>query len=191
MADRAQVTSTDAIETFRARLIVYLSKARPTLEEVSTEVHRTRIWLQIDQRRFWEEQLKARRKKLDQVQAELLAARISSLQTASSAQMMAVRKARDAVREAEGKVAALKRWDRELENRTEPFMRQLNQLQHSLTTDLPKAIAYLGQVLKSLEAYAETPASRTSAASSATGEGAATEPPASEPGPPTGEGERP
>jgi hypothetical protein len=156
MADRAQVTSIDAIDAFRARLIVYLSKTRPTLEEITGEVHRTRVWLQTDQRRFWEDQLRVRRKKLEQVQAELLSARMSQMQTPGSAQMLAVRKARDAVREAEGKVAALKYWDRELENRTEPLIRQIGGLEHSLVSDLPKAIAFLTQVLKNLEAYAET-----------------------------------
>ena len=34
MPQRAHVTSLSAIEAFRANLIVYLSKARPTLEEV-------------------------------------------------------------------------------------------------------------------------------------------------------------
>ncbi len=160
MADRAHVTSTDAIEAFRARLIVYLAKTRPTLEEISGEVYRTRVWLQTDQRRFWGDQLRARRKKLDQLQAELLSARMSSMQMPGSAQLMAVRKAREAVREAEEKMAALKHWDRELDSRTEPLLRQMGGLEHSLINDLPKAIAYLDQVLKSLEAYAETKAPR-------------------------------
>jgi hypothetical protein len=188
MADRAQVTSIDAIDAFRARLIVYLSKTRPTLEEITGEVHRTRVWLQTDQRRIWEDQLRIRRKKLEQVQAELLSARMSRMQTPGSAQMLAVRKARDAVREAEGKVAALKHWDRELENRTEPLIRQISGLEHALVSDLPKAIAYLTQVLKSLEAYAEASAPRSRPSTpppSGAGDSSGTP---SDPGQTTGEG---
>ena len=43
MAERAQVTSVEAIESFRASLIVFLSKVRPTLEEVSDEVMRAAV----------------------------------------------------------------------------------------------------------------------------------------------------
>ena len=45
MPERAHVTSVDALELFRSQLIVYLSKARPALDEVSAEVVRTRVWL--------------------------------------------------------------------------------------------------------------------------------------------------
>ena len=45
MPDRAHVTSVDALESFRAHLIVYLSKARSTLEEVSADVQRMQGWL--------------------------------------------------------------------------------------------------------------------------------------------------
>src|ERR1051326_5682638 len=48
MPERAQVTSVEAIEAFRASLILFLSKARPTLEEVSGDVLRTKLWLQHD-----------------------------------------------------------------------------------------------------------------------------------------------
>ena len=53
MADRAQVTSVEAVESFRSDLIVFLTKARSVLEEACDEVLRTRQWVQNDQRRFW------------------------------------------------------------------------------------------------------------------------------------------
>ena len=57
MAEHAQVTSVEAIESFRASLLVFLSKVRPTLEEVSDEVLRLQFWLQNDQRRHWEKRV--------------------------------------------------------------------------------------------------------------------------------------
>src|ERR1041385_6715294 len=104
MADHAKVTSTEAIEAFRASLILYLSKARPALEEVTSEVVRTRQWLENDQRRFWQREVKERRKKLERVQAELFGAMMSKLTEASAVQQMAVHKAQAAVREAEEKL---------------------------------------------------------------------------------------
>jgi len=153
MAEQAKVTSVDAIDAFRANLILYVKKARPTLEEVTNEVNRTQQWLQVDQRRHWEKELKQRRKFLERAQAELFSAMMSNLQDASAAQQMAVRHAQQAVREAEAKLGLLKRWDRELENRSEPLIKQVNQLHTYFTADMSRALAYLTQVLKALENY--------------------------------------
>lgn len=154
MADRAQVTSVEAIEAFRADLVVYLSKARPTLEEVTNAVLRTRLWLQNDQRHHWEGELRLRRKKLERAQAELLSAMLSKMKEASAAQQLEVRRAQEAVKEAEAKLALLRRWDRELENRSEPLVKQVDQMHFFLTTNMTRAVASLAQTVKSLEAYA-------------------------------------
>jgi hypothetical protein len=154
MAERAQVTSIEAIELFRSRLIVYLSKARPTLEEASSEVLRTRTWLENDQRSFWENQMKRRKRELEQAQGELFSARISKLQTASAAQELAVHRAQRAIREAEAKFAVLKKWTREMENRTQPLVRLVEQLNSFITVEMTQAVIYLAEVIRSLQAYA-------------------------------------
>src|SRR5213593_254717 len=112
---QAQVTSVDAIEAFRSSLIVFLSKARPTLEEISSDVLRTRSWLENDQRDHWTRELKRRLRELEQAQAELFSARLSRLQQPTAAQHMAAQRAQHAVREAEEKQRVLKKWQRELE----------------------------------------------------------------------------
>ena len=64
MAAHARVGSIEAIDAFRASLITYLETARPTLDEISAEVMRTRIWLEQDRFRFWERELERRRRLL-------------------------------------------------------------------------------------------------------------------------------
>jgi hypothetical protein len=155
MADRAQVTSVEAIESFRSALIIYLSKTRPALEEMSNEVLRARQWLQNDQRRLWEGEMKARTKKLERARAELFSVSMSKLQEVSAAQQLLVPRAEAAFDEAQKKLAMLKKWDRELENRSEPLVKQVDQFQSFVTSEMPKAIAYLTQAIRSLEAYAE------------------------------------
>ena len=71
MAERAQVTSVEAVESFRADLIVFLSRARAVLEEASDDVLRTRLWVQNDQRRLWEGETRVRYRKLEEARAEL------------------------------------------------------------------------------------------------------------------------
>ena len=155
MATQAQITSVEAIELFRAALIVFTSQARPALEEVSGEMTRTRLWLQNDQRRFWENERRVRSKKLEQAQQELFTARLSQFQESTSLLMMSVHRAQNAVRLAEEKLTRLKQWDRELENRSAPLLKEVEQLHGFLTSEMPRAIAYLGQVVRTLDAYAE------------------------------------
>jgi hypothetical protein len=97
---------------------------------------------------------------------------MSLIQTATAAQQLDVRRAQQAVREAEEKLALLKKWNRELENRTAPLVKQVEQLQGFLSADLTKAVAYLAQVVKTLEAYASVSpgGGETPAAAPASGE---------------------
>lgn len=153
MSGQAQITSIEALESFRSDLIMYLSQMQPVLDEAGGEVLRMRFWLQNEQREFWENQLRRRRRRLEEAQAELFNARLSTLQHSSSLQHLAEQKARQAVEETERKLAALKKWDRELENLTEPMLKQVGQLQSFLATDLGKAVPYLTQAIQALEAY--------------------------------------
>ena len=45
MPGEANVKSIDAIERFRAALLVYAAKAKPLLDDANDEVARTRVWL--------------------------------------------------------------------------------------------------------------------------------------------------
>jgi hypothetical protein len=149
----AKITSVDAIESFRASLILYLSKARPVVEEVSSEVMRTRLWVQHDQRMYWENQMRLRKRKLEEAQEELFNARLSQFQESTTLQHLKMQRAQAAVKAVEEKLAMLKKWDREMENRTDPLVKQVEQLSGFLSTDMARAINYLEQVVKTLDAY--------------------------------------
>ncbi len=143
MAQPAKITSIEAIAAFRTSLILYLSKVRPALEEVSTEVARTRSWLQNDQRRHWENELRRRRRRLEEAQAELFNAKISLTQKSTQLPHMLVQRTKQAVEEAEDKLKVLKRWEAEMENRTDPLTKQVEQLHGFMTTDMARAAAQL------------------------------------------------
>jgi hypothetical protein len=154
MAETANITSFDAVEAFRAGLIVYLGKARPLLEEISGEIIRMRQWLEEDQMRYWENQLRIRSRKLEEARAELFNATLSKLSTTTALSQMAVQRADRAVRECEAKLKMVRKWSRELENRTGPLIKQIEQLQTYLATDMTQGVAYLDRVMEALEAYA-------------------------------------
>jgi cob(I)alamin adenosyltransferase len=153
MPDQANVSSVDAINEFRSKLIVYLTKARTTIEEANSEVMRTRQWLENDQRTYWQRELRARKQAMEQAQSELFSARISLVSKASAAQELQLHRAQRAIREVEAKMTVLKKWDRDLENRTEPLTRLIDQLGSFILIEMNQAVASLGATVKALEDY--------------------------------------
>ena len=155
MATQAKITSVEAIELFRAALIVFTSQARPALEEISGEGTRTRVWLEHDQRRFWQNELRQRNKKLEQTQQELRhrsAVAISGIHFSpdDGRSSSATRRPRS-----RGETGPVEKMGRELENRSAPLLKEIEQLHSFLTAEMPKAVAYLTQVVRTLDAYAE------------------------------------
>lgn len=156
MAERAHVSSIEAVEFFRTKLILFLSAARPALDEVSSDVLRTRLWLENDQRIHWETQLRKRRRQHEEAQQAIFSTRMSNLaEEVSVAQQMTARRAKAAMDEAVQKLRALKHWEREFGSVVEPLVKQMEKLQTLLTSDMPGAVAYLTEVVKLLQDYAD------------------------------------
>ena len=185
MPDKVNITSVEALDDFRAKLVIYLSKARPTLEEVAADVTRTRVWLENDQRIHWENQVRRRTKVLEQAQQALFSSRVSALREASGAEQMAVQRAKRSLDEAAAKLQVLKKWNREFASQVEPLVKQLDKLHTFLSHDMLKAITYLTQQVKTLDDYAGlTPASASvTPPPPPSGEAAAGEPAAPAPAP--------
>ena len=155
MPERAHVTSVDALESFRSSLIIYLSKARPTLEEVSADVQRTRGWLEGEQRMYWENELRRRARALEEAQQALFSSKLSNLREVSALEQMAVQRTKRALEEAEAKLRTLKQWNRVFDNRVGPLVKQMEKLHTVLANDMVQAVAFLTQAISTLEAYAD------------------------------------
>lgn len=164
MADKANVTSVEALETFRAQLLVYVSKARPTIEEVSSDIQRTRSWLENEQRSHWEKQLRKRNLVLEQAKQALSSAKIANFKKDATLEQMAVHKAKHAVEEAEAKLKMLKIWNRDFDGKVEPLVRQLEKLHTFLSHDIVQASAYLARAITTLQDYANLAAPAMAAA---------------------------
>ena len=155
MPQTAKVTSIEAIDAFKASLIVYLEKAGCVLDDVSDDVVRTRIWLQTDRQLHWKNQMRQRTRALAQAEQELLTARLSGMPEAIKARQMALNKARRTLREAEERLARVKRWMRQFETQVESRAKVVMQLRHSLAHDMRKAVAFLEGAAATLAAYAD------------------------------------
>ncbi len=172
VAEGANVSSVAALEDFRTNLIIYVSKARPALEEVSAEVSRLKQWLENDQRIFWESQVRRRAKELEEAQQSLFSSRISNLRKETAAEQNAYHRARRSLDEAEAKLRRVKIWSREFDSRAQPLVKQMEKLHTLLAHDMVKGIAALGETAEALHRYAErglvTPQPAGSATASAT-----------------------
>jgi len=155
MPDQAKVTSLEAIEAFRAKLIIYRDKAGRVLDEVSDDVTRTRVWLESERPVYWQNQIRQLNRKLEAAQQELFSAQLSGLRDASYTQQAAVGKLRRAIRDAEDKAKIVQQWQRQFDQRVESPARQVEKLRHFLGHDLSMAVAWLNEILKSLAAYSE------------------------------------
>jgi len=153
MEERAHITSVEALESFRSSLILYISKARPALEEVTSELQRLRTWLEHDHRLQCEHIRRRQLIKLEQARQSLSSARISNPEGSADEQQMMVRRARHAVEETETKLRRAKVWSREFDHHVDPLSRQLDHLLNLLTTDLQKGVAYLTRTIGTLSHY--------------------------------------
>jgi len=153
MSQQAQVTSVEALEAFRAQLVVYLAQIRPVLDEVTNEVLRTRSWLEDDRRRHWLQEHRLRSRKLEDARQELFTASMSKLGDATSFQQMAVQRATRDLRAVEEKLVVVKKWDKELDNQTGPLVKQMEQLHGFLSVEMERAVAYLDLAIRALDAY--------------------------------------
>jgi len=157
MADQqAKVTSLDALESFRSSAIVFTTKARRAVDQASDEVRRTRQWIEGDRRLFWENELRKRQRALERAQQEMVSARFSEFNDSMTMQKAALRKAQAALDEATEKMRHIKVWTRNFDATFDPMVKRLDGLRFYLEQDMPKAIAYLMDALRALEAYAET-----------------------------------
>lgn len=156
MAEQANISSIEAIDRFRASLVVYHDKAAPALHEVGEEVNRLRLWLQGEGRMHWQNELRRRRVRLEAAEQQYFGARLSVMKDNISAENAAVNRARREVREAEEKLKIVAKWTQQLETAVAPLMKPLGKLESVLERRLPLAVAHLSRLMETLSDYSGT-----------------------------------
>jgi hypothetical protein len=156
MSERAEVSSIDAIAAFRTAMLVYISKVRPLLDDSADEVTRVREWLRVTQRVHWENQVQLRTRELTDAQQALFSAELAKLRAASSAEIVAVQKARRALAAAEEKLRVLKRVVSSFEKEALPRVKQVENLRGVVGTDLLEGAYFLERIVGALDRYVNT-----------------------------------
>jgi hypothetical protein len=158
MGTQAKVTSIDALDSFRAALVIFLTKARRAVADANDEARATRMWLQHDRVVHWENEIRKRSRVLDQAEQEFMSARLAkNNETAMRVRKAAVEKAKRAHDEAQGKLRRVKQWSQNFDSASDPIVKRLEGMKQFLDEDMPRAIAYIVSLQRTLAAYTQGP----------------------------------
>ncbi len=154
MTDRANITSIEALESFHRSMVVFREKACTTLDEAGTVVQRFKDWIKHDQKVHWQMEVRARERAFDDARQEWFRCQLAD-QRSGGTKESAYRQARRALREAEAKLAAVKRWSLTCDRHIDPLARQLERMYNLLSGEMPRSMAYLANVVATLGDYSD------------------------------------
>jgi hypothetical protein len=157
LSSQADVRSIDALKEFRAVLALYAEEAQGALGAVKMEAKRTVNWLHHDRKLHWTEQIKRRREQVASARAEVARRRLAKTPEhtpAFSEQKELLRKAEAGLREAETKVALIKKWEPALQQAVLELYAGVRRIGDLAGTDVPRASMLLERLIDALEAYA-------------------------------------
>jgi len=170
MRQSARVESVEVLDTFRTALAKFAVAARGAVGSAASEIQRTLDWLE-DQLKHWQAQVFRRQEEVGRARSELMQRRWShnkGVGRGATEQEMALAEAQRRLREAEAKVAAIRRWQRLLPEAIKEYEGPARQLAGMLDADLRHSLAILDTKIAALEAYAALTAPTTAPVPSAT-----------------------
>ncbi len=156
MSSQADVHSIQALKDFRAILALYSEEAQGALGAVKMEAKRTLQWVQHDRKTYWLEQVKRRREQVTSARAEVMRRKLAKTPEhtpAFSEQKELLRLAEAGLREAEAKVALIKKWEPALQQAVLELYAGIRRISDLSSTDTARASLLLERIVDALEAY--------------------------------------
>ncbi len=152
----ARVTNIDAIVAFRAAVVSFLDRGPAALGSLRQETHRTMLWLEQEQPRYWQEQLRRGYDKIASARSNLDACRMKTVAGHRSAcieEQVALRKAKARVDYCLEQVDITRRWALRAREQADEFLGKIAPLDRDFDQEVPKMIAVLEQMILAIEAY--------------------------------------
>jgi hypothetical protein len=161
MDSQARVASLDRVEEFRTAYAKFGDAARQALLGVELEIRRMLDWLEKDQVAFWKGEIRRREEKVNEAKAALHRKRITATfghVVSDTDEIVALRKAKVRLEEAEEKLKLVKQWYLLIEQEVNQYRGPSQTLGNLLDADVPRALASLDRALNTLETYLQTAA---------------------------------
>jgi len=157
MAEVARVHNLEALKKFKHALWKFQETANVALTDAESDVQRTNIWLETEQRTYWNGQLRKRHeaveKAKEKVREKQLYKDATGMRHSAVDEMKVLKVAQAALVEAEQKVAAIKKFIPKMQKETQIYRGGVQRFASTIQTDLPVAVDKLDQMLATLEAY--------------------------------------
>lgn len=158
MGSAANITSTDAVRSFKVALQEYEADLRDAITQLLLEMRRAVDWLEHDRARYWPQEVRNASDALVQARSDLARAETSigaDDRRSNYEKRLAFEAAKRRLRSAEQKVRAVRKWRVELSQRADEFEGRLGRLTNFLDSDMPRAIAVLERMATALDKYTE------------------------------------
>ena len=153
----ARVEDIDALKAFRACLWKFAQVASTALSESDADIQRTMIWLETEQRQYWETQVRKAREAVerakDAVRQKKLFKDAAGRTPSAVDEEKVLRLAMRRLEEAELRSANTKRHIRQLQKEYVFYKGQVQRFATSVQVDIPVAVTHLSSMAEALDAY--------------------------------------
>ncbi|HPC97108.1 MAG TPA: hypothetical protein PLU87_19375 [Sedimentisphaerales bacterium] len=158
MSPYARVHSVVLLKALKASLATFSDAAAVALDEVSTDVQRTRAWLNEDRQRYWSNQVRACAERVTQAklalkQKNVLDRALSGTTSSAVEERKALAIAERRLREAQSKLSRTRSWIQQIDKLQSDYRSGVQGLVSAIDVDIPNAMARLEKMIDSLEAY--------------------------------------
>jgi len=175
MSGQADVKSIDTLAFVKAALASYAHESGQALAEVEIEGRRAVEWITVDRAEFWKAEVRRSADLVNQAMKDLEHCRtfkkVGDNQPSCIEEKKALEKARARLAFAEQKQEAVRRWTPVVQQQFRETGVRMVHFREIIDVQIPKAIARMERMLKSLDAYKSV--SGPAASGTASGETAA------------------
>lgn len=161
MGEQVSVESFEALSNLRSALAKFVDNVSGVLYGAEAHLQRTKTWVKTEQVNHWQAEGRKRselliRAKLALKEKKLQPSPLGGRQSCVEEEK-AVKLATRRMEEAEQKAASVRLWSRRIDEEGLAYSASATAMKHTLTAELPAAIARLDHMLSALEAYASQP----------------------------------
>jgi hypothetical protein len=167
----ARVEDIEILKVFRAAMFKFAEASGVALADAESELHRTINWLENEQMSKWQNEHRKRQRILGEAREKLRMKKVfagpagTKQSTVDEEKLVKIATAK--VLEAEQKILACKKWNRQLQKEMLMYKGQTQRFATAISVDIPLGAAVLGNMIVRLEAYASlAPQNASSAVSS-------------------------
>lgn len=158
MTQQARVDSFSALREFRASLATFAAVAAVALDEVTTDIQRTLLWLREDRYRHWKQQVETcaqqyTQAKLALKQREVLDRAVAGTHSSCVEERRAVRIAEQRLHRAEEVFRLVRVYTNQIDKQSLDYKGTIHGLVNDIEVGIPNACASLDRMVDSLQQY--------------------------------------